>query len=138
MYHNKNAECELAWLDQLPSLQCLLVSFHVQQLSFPEHCSVLSHLTQLYVVNRWRDAQTSFMVDWAKLVMLQELTLGSQVTSSQSLCSLMSLKLLKRVVWTVSQAPSVDTVAQVALLAQQLGAARPDTAFHVKSCAYII
>ena len=63
-----------------------------------------------------------------KLVVLQELKLGNHVTASQSLSSLMSLKLLRRVIWIVSQASSAETVAQVAiaLLAHQLEAARPD------------
>ena len=73
MYRNINAAFELAWLDRLPSLHCqtcLLASFDVQQLRFPEQIIYFSQLTQLHVGNSGRGAQTSFMADWAKLVIL--------------------------------------------------------------------
>ena len=132
-YVNHTVEFDLGWLAQLPSLQCVRTTHDVIVAHFPEQLSVLTQLTQLRVQNFLEGARVKFAVDWARLVMLQDLELGSRVTFSQSLSGLASLPLLKHVSLVMSDDTVPETAAQIALLAHHLGSIRPDVRFHTRA-----
>lgn len=117
----------------MPSLQCVWTTLDVIVAHFPEQLSVLTQLTQLRVQNFLEGARVKFAVDWARLVMLQDLGLGSRVTFSQSFSGLASLPLLQRVSLVMSDYTVAETAAQLALLAHHLGFIRPDLDFHTKA-----